>query len=50
MKQGNDAVPVAEMPQGNLPPVEMRWLKQLEGENPQLRKVVADLSLDNEML
>ena len=31
-------------------PSEMRRLKQLEGENNKLRKVVADLSLDKEML
>ena len=29
---------------------EMRRLKQLEDENNKLRKVVADLSLDKEML
>jgi putative transposase len=31
-------------------PSEMRRLKQLEDENGKLRKVVADLSLDKEML
>ena len=31
-------------------PTEMRRLKQLEDENGRLRKVVADLSLDKEML
>ena len=31
-------------------PDEMRRLKQLEDENGKLRKVVADLSLDKEML
>jgi putative transposase len=31
-------------------PSEMRRLKQLEDENNKLRKVVADLSLDKEML
>ena len=31
-------------------PTEMRRLKQLEDENTKLRKVVADLSLDKEML
>jgi putative transposase len=31
-------------------PTEMRGLKQLEDENVRLRKVVADLSLDKEML
>ena len=31
-------------------PTEMRRLKELEDENSKLRKVVADLSLDKEML
>ena len=31
-------------------PTELRRLKQLEDENSKLRKVVADLSLDKEML
>ena len=31
-------------------PSEMRRLKQLEDENAKLQKVVADLSLDKEML
>jgi putative transposase len=31
-------------------PTEMRRLKQLEDENGKLRKVVADLNLDKEML
>jgi putative transposase len=31
-------------------PTEMRRLKQLQDENTKLRKVVADLSLDKEML
>jgi len=31
-------------------PTEMRRLKQLEDENIKLRKLVADLSLDKEML
>jgi len=30
--------------------IEMRWLKQFEDENGKLRKLVADLSLDKEML
>jgi putative transposase len=34
---------------GMLPP-DMRRLKQLEDENAKLRKLVADLSLDKEML
>ena len=33
-----------------MPPPEMRRLKQLEDENGKLRKLVADLSLDREML
>jgi putative transposase len=33
-----------------LQPPEMRRLKQLEDENAKLRKLVADLSLDREML
>ena len=33
-----------------LTPPEMRRLKQLEDENAKLRKLVADLSLDREML
>ena len=31
-------------------PTEMRRLKQLEDENSKLKKLVADLSLDKEML
>jgi len=31
-------------------PPEMRQLKQLEDENAKLKKIVADLSLDREML
>lgn len=66
LKQGNDGMPVAEICRkagispatyfnwkrkydGQLP-TEMRRLKQLEDENAKLRKVVADLSLDKEML
>ena len=33
-----------------LSPTEMRRLKQLENENAKLKKVVADLRLDKEML
>jgi len=33
-----------------MPPPEMRRLKQLEDENGKLRQLVADLSLDREML
>lgn len=35
---------------GGLMPSEMRRLKQLEEENGKLKKLVADLSLDKEML
>jgi putative transposase len=35
---------------GGLMPSEMRRLKQLEEENQRLRRLVADLSLDKEML
>jgi putative transposase len=35
---------------GGLMPSEMKRLKQLEEENLRLRKLVADLSLDKEML
>lgn len=31
-------------------PTEMKRLKQLEDENSQLKKIVADLTLDREML
>ncbi len=64
LKQGADGVPVADICRkagisqatywkkkydGMLPP-DMRRLKQLEDENQKLRKLVADLSLDREML
>jgi putative transposase len=66
LKQGADGIPVADICRkagisqatyfnwkrkydGPLPS-EMRRLKQLEDENGKLRKVVADLSLDKEML
>ena len=35
---------------GGLLPSEMRRLKQLEEENQRLKRIVADLSLDKEML
>jgi putative transposase len=35
---------------GGLMPSEMKRLKQLEEENQRLKKLVADLSLDKEML
>ena len=66
LKQGADGMPVAEICRKSgisqatyfnwkkkyegLLPTEMRRLKQLEDENGKLRKVVADLSLDKEML
>ena len=66
LKQGADCVPVADICRkagisqptyfnwkkkyDGLLPTEMRRLKQLEDENSKLRKVVADLSLDKEML
>ena len=66
IKQGNEGVPVAEICRkagisqatyfnwkkkyDGLTPPEMRRLKQLEDENSKLRKLVADLSLDREML
>ena len=66
LKQGADGVPVAEICrkagisqatyfnwkkkyEGMTPP-EMRRLKQLEDENAKLRRLVADLSLDRELL
>jgi putative transposase len=66
LKQGQDGVPVADICRkagisqatyfswkkkydGLLPP-EMRRLKQLEDENTKLKKIVADLTLDREML
>ena len=66
IKQGNEGVPVGEICRkagisqatyfnwkkkyDGLTPPEMRRLKQLEDENGKLRKLVADLSLDREML
>jgi len=66
LKQGADGVPVADICRKagisqatyfnwkkkyeGLLPTEMRRLKQLEDENGKLRKVVANLSLDKEML
>jgi putative transposase len=66
LKQGHDGVLVTEICRkagisqatyfswkkkydGLLPP-EMRRLKQLEDENTKLKKIVADLTLDREML
>ena len=66
LKQGNDGMPVGEICRkagisqatyfnwkkkyDGLLPTEMRRPKQVEDENDKLRKVVADLSLDKEML
>ncbi len=66
LKQGADGLPVADICRrtgispatyfnwkkkyDGLAPLEMRRLKQLEDENAKLRKLVADLSLDREML
>jgi putative transposase len=66
LKQGAEGMPVADICRkagisqatyfnwkkkyDGLLPTEMRRLKQLEDENSKLRKVVADLCLDKEML
>jgi putative transposase len=66
LKQASEGMPVADICRkagispatyfnwkrkyDGLLPTEMRRLKQLEDENAKLRKVVADLSLDKEML
>ena len=66
LKQGKEGVPVAEICRKagisqatyfnwkqkyeGLLPTEMRRLRQLEDENTKLKKLVADLSLDKEML
>lgn len=66
LKQGADGMPVADVCRkagisqatyfnwkkkyDGLLPNEMRRLKQLEDEASKLRKIVADLSLDKEML
>jgi putative transposase len=66
LKQGNEGVPVAEICRkagisqatyfnwkkryDGLLPTEMRRLKQLEDENSKLKRIVADLTLDREML
>ena len=66
LKQGADGIPVSEICRragisqatyfnwkkkyDGLLPTEMKRLKQLEDENGKLRKLVADLSLDKEML
>jgi len=66
LRQGADRVPVADICRkaevspatyfnwkkkcDGMQPPEMRRLKQLEDENAKLKKIVADLSLDREML
>ena len=66
LKQAEDGVPVAEVCRkagisqatffnwkkkyGGMLPNEMRRLKQLEDENRRVKSIVADLSLDKEML
>ena len=66
LKQAQEGVPVAEICRkagisqatffnwkkkyDGLLPTEMRRLKQLEEENTRLKRLVADLSLDKEML
>ena len=66
LKQGEEGTPVAEVCRkagisqatyfnwkkkyAGLLPTEMKRLKQLEDENARLKKIVADLTLDREML
>jgi putative transposase len=66
IKQGEDGTPVSEICRkagisqatyfnwkkkyAGLLPTEMKRLKQLEDENARLKKIVADLTLDREML
>lgn len=66
IKQGEEGTPVAEICRkagisqatyfnwkkryAGLLPTEMKRLKQLEDENARLKKIVADLTLDREML
>ena len=66
IKQGEEGTPVAEVCRkagisqttyynwkkkyGGLMPSEMKRLRQLEEENSRLKRIVADLSLDKEML
>ena len=66
LKQGADGMPVADICRkagisqatyfnwkekyDGLLPTEIRRLKQLEDENNKLKRIVADLSLDKEML
>ena len=66
VKQGESGIPVSEICRkagisqatyfnwkkryGGLMPSEMKRLKELEDENTRLKRIVADLSLDKEML
>ena len=66
LKQGEQGIPVAEICRkagisqatyfnwkkkyAGLMPSEMKRLKQLEDENTRLKRIVADLTLDREML
>jgi putative transposase len=66
IRQGEDGTPVAEIcrkagisqatcfnwkrKDAGLLPTEMKRLKQLEDENARLKKIVADLTLDREMV
>ena len=66
LRQGEEGIPVAEICRkagisqatyfnwkkkyAGLMPSEMKRLKQLEDENTRLKKIVADLTLDREML
>ena len=66
LKQGEQGIPVAEICRkagisqatyfnwkkryGGMMPSEMKRLKELEDENARLKRIVADLSLDKEML
>lgn len=66
VKQGEDGVPVAEICRkagisqatyfnwkkkyAGLMPSEMKRLRELEDENSRLKRIVADLTLDREML
>ena len=66
LKQGNDGMPVADVCRkagisqatyfnwkkkyAGMMPSEMKRLRELEEENGRLKRIVADLSLDKEML